>query len=116
MIGDFRIRNRYIQNNNTCGWSGTNDNAKRQEETRQKQMQGEKGKGKIKNKGMGKHHGKKGRKDFTKRRDTPKRKTHTHTSQDHTESTDTRWNNLDNWDDADWWRNERSSDLWDAPA
>ena len=27
-----------------------------------------------------------------------------------------KWNNLDNWDDDDWWTDERSPDFWDDLA
>ena len=99
MIRDCRHRHGYVQNNHTSGWSGTDDKAKRQEETRQKQKQGE-AKGKIKNKGEGKHLVKKGTKGFHEMEGNAQAQD-TQTTQDDTEWTDIRWNNLDNWDDDD---------------
>ena len=40
----------------------------------------------------------------------------TQTSQDYTGYTYTSWDHADNWDDADWWTNDRSTHLWDDPA
>ena len=73
MARDFRKKNEYLQNNQTSGWSGTDDKSKSKPGTgkgRGKQDKGKgkgkpgRGKSKNKNKRKIKHHGKKVKKGF----------------------------------------------------
>ena len=70
---DCRKKTEYLQNNQTSGWSGTDDTNKGKPTTGRGQGKRDKGKGKGKpgkvkgknhNKGQGKHHGHKGKKGF----------------------------------------------------
>ena len=66
-------------------------------------------------KGKGKQSTGKGQKPRQER--ISRNETHeTQTSQDHTERTNTSWNQDDTWDDADWWINEWRTDLWSDPT
>ena len=68
-------------------------------------------KGKTKNKGNGKQHGKKGKKGFHEMEEHED-KQETKTIQEYTEWTHTSWDHTDNWTDADWWSRNWSTDLW----
>ena len=99
---DCRKQTEYLQNNQTSGWSGTDDKSKGKPGTgkgKGKHYKGkskdkpEKGKGKSKNKEKGKQHGKKGKNGFHKmegHEDTQE----TQTGQEYTEWTDTSWTTL----------------------
>ena len=116
MARDCRQKTGDLQNNQTSGWSGTDDKTK----GKPCQGKGKQDKGKIegkpgKSKGKGPQHGKKGKKGFLEikvREDTQE----TRKGQEHTEWTDTCWDHADNWTDADWWSRDWSTDLWTDPA
>ena len=68
-------KNEYLQNNQTSGWS-RHGQGQRQARHRQEQATPGKVKGKNKNKGRSEHHGKKGKKGFSKWRSTKTSKKH----------------------------------------
>ena len=61
MARDCRKKTEYLQNNQTRGWSGTDDKGKGEPGTSKEKGKQDKGKGKGKNqiRGKGEHHGKK---------------------------------------------------------
>ena len=100
---DCRKKTEYMQNNQTSGWSDTDDETKgKPGKGKGKQDKGEgkgkpgNGKSKSKSKGQGKQHGKKGEKGFHEM-EGHEDKQETPTGQYFTEWTDTSSDHADNW-------------------
>ena len=119
MARECRKKTEYMKNNQTSGWSGTDnktegkpDKGKSKQDKRKESKPG-KGKSKSKSKRNVKHNGKK-RKKGLHEMEGHEDKQETQTGQEYTEWTDTSWDHADNWTDG--WSSDWSTDLWTDPV